>query len=97
MAVAAQRPVFQGEIKVDNAMKMSYAVNGVTNYGESYRLEYESPERKAALEAAKESGDPGAEIPPALIISASFDTTEGGPSMLEQGALYKLTLEKVQA
>jgi hypothetical protein len=90
-------PVFEGVVNVSDSMKMSYAVNGTTSYGESYKLEFSSPEREAALADARATEDPGAAIPPALFVSVSFDTQDGGPTLLVQGKKYKVTITEEAA
>lgn len=93
MVAEAELLAFEGEIKIMDAMKMSYSINGTMAYGESYKLEYESPERKAAL--AEAGDDPMADVPPAFLINASFDTSDGGPTMLTPNKIYKLTLTEI--
>lgn len=93
MAAKAELLTFEGEVKITDAMKMSYSVNGTMAYGESYKLEYESPERKAAL--AESGDDPMADVPQALLISASFDTSDGGPTLLLPNKKYKLVLTEI--
>lgn len=92
---AAAVPAVDGDILVSNCMKMSYSTNGIMSYGESYQFELSTSEREAALAAAGD--DPMAEIPPALNISASFDTQDGGAPILEQGKKYHVTITPVEA
>lgn len=92
-AKAAAAVTFDGPVLVTDSMKMSYSVNGIMNYGESYKLEYSSDERLAAIEAGKD--DPSVDVPAAILISASFDTTDGGPTKLAQGKKYQLTITEI--
>lgn len=92
-------PAFEGKIRVRDALKMSYG-NSQTgiSYGESYNIEYDPSARVAMLAALDEEGaepDPNVELPPVLSINVSFDSKDGGDTMLGQGKSYMLTLVEV--